>query len=216
MVLRLLVGGLSITAIIVFVAAIGGIAGIFYSYPKHMARWPGLTLVVCGITFVVIGLSISSFVGVWESLWCPFVEVPSCNLAIDVASELLSDAANGMVLWSIAVTAVGILALVAARFLPAQHLRGARPPTGVPPVRPMISNTLKAGVGFYNRLSSIQLTFIQKAFLFLVSTGLILAITATLLPTSTTLECGATWPFVVTGLSSATVVMQTPDSPPFF
>ena len=42
MVLRLLVGGLSITAIIVFVAAIGGIAGIFYSYPKHMARWPRL------------------------------------------------------------------------------------------------------------------------------------------------------------------------------
>ena len=32
----------------------------------------------------------------------------------------------------------------------------------------MISNALKAGVGFYNRLSSIQLTFIQKAFLFLV------------------------------------------------
>ena len=128
-ILRLLVGAVAIAALIVFVAAVAGIAGVFYPYPKHMARWPGVTLVVCGVMFIVIGLSVSSFVGVWESLWCPFVEVPSCNLAIDVASELLSDAATGMTLWSIAVTAVGILAIVAARFLPAQHLRGAQPPT---------------------------------------------------------------------------------------
>ena len=128
-ILRLLVGAMAIIALVVFVAAIAGMAGVFYPYPKHMARWPGVTLVVCGVMFIVIGLSVSSFVGVWESLWCPFVEVPSCNLAIDVASELLSDAANGMTLWSIAVTAVGILAIVAARFLPAQHLRGAQPPT---------------------------------------------------------------------------------------
>ena len=128
-ILRLLVGAVAIAALIVFVAAVAGIAGVFYPYPKHMARWPGVTLVVCGVMFIVIGLSVSSFVGVWESLWCPFVEVPSCNLTIDVASELLSDAATGMTLWSIAVTAVGILAIVAARFLPAQHLRGAQPPT---------------------------------------------------------------------------------------
>ena len=128
-ILRLLVGAVAIAALIVFVAAVAGIAGVFYPYPKHMARWPGVTLVVCGVMFIVIGLSVSSFVGVWESLWCPFVEVPSCNLIIDVASELLSDAANGMTLWSIAVTAVGILAIVGARFLPAQHLRGAQPPT---------------------------------------------------------------------------------------
>ena len=128
-ILRLLVGAVAIAALIVFVAAVAGIAGVFYPYPKHMARWPGVTLVVCGVMFIVIGLSVSSFVGVWESLWCPFVEVPSCNLTIDVASELLSDAANGMTLWSIAVTAVGILAIVAARFLPAQHLRGVQPLT---------------------------------------------------------------------------------------
>ena len=128
-ILRLLVGAVAIAALIVFVAAVAGIAGVFYPYPKHMARWPGVTLVVCGVMFIVIGLSVSSFVGVWESLWCPFIEVPSCNLTIDVASELLSDAANGMTLWSIAVTAVGILAIVGARFLPAQHLRGAQPPT---------------------------------------------------------------------------------------
>ena len=128
-ILRLLVGAVAIAALIVFVAAVAGIAGVFYPYPKHMARWPGITLVVCGVMFIVTGLSVSSFVGVWESLWCPFVEVPSCNLIIDVASELLSDAANGMTLWSIAVTAVGILAIVSARFLPAQHLRGAQPPT---------------------------------------------------------------------------------------
>ena len=128
-ILRLLVGAVAVAALIVFVAAVAGIAGVFYPYPKHMARWPGVTLVVCGVMFIVIGLSVSSFVGVWESLWCPFVEVPSCNLTIDVASELLSDAATGMTLWSIAVTAVGILAIVASRFLPAQHLRGAQPPT---------------------------------------------------------------------------------------
>ena len=123
-VLRLLVGALSIVATIVFVAAVAGIAGVFYPYPKHMARWPGITLVVCGVIFIVIGLSVASFVGVWESLWCPFVEVPSCNLSIDVAGELLHDAANGMTLWSIAVTAAGILAIIAARFLPAEHSRG--------------------------------------------------------------------------------------------
>ena len=124
-VLRLLVGTVALVATIVFVAAVAGIAGAFYPHPKHMARWPGITLVVCGVVFFVIGLSISSFVGVWESLWCPFVEVSSCNLTIDVASELLSDAANGMTLWSIAVTAAGILAIFAARFLPAEHSRGA-------------------------------------------------------------------------------------------
>ena len=124
-VLRLLVGALSIVATIVFAAAVAGIAGVFYPYPKHMARWPGITLVVCGVIFIVVGLSIFSFVGVWESLWCPFVEVPSCNLTIDVAGELLHDAANGMTLWSIAVTAAGILAIFAARFLPAERSRGA-------------------------------------------------------------------------------------------
>ena len=128
--LRLLVGAVAIVAAIAFVAAVAGISGVFYPYPKHMARWPGVTLVVCGVMFLIVGLSISSFVGVWESLWCPFVEVPSCNLTIDVASELLSDAANGMTLWSIALTAVGILAIIAARFLPAEHMRGAQPPTG--------------------------------------------------------------------------------------
>ena len=128
-VLRLLIGALSVVAFVVFVAAIGGISGVFYPYPKHMARWPGIALIVCGVVFFVVGLSVSSFVGVWESLWCPFVEVPSCNLTIDVASELLSDAATGMTLWSIAVTAAGILAIAAARFLPAEHLRGAKSPT---------------------------------------------------------------------------------------
>ncbi len=128
-ILRLLVGAMAIVALVVFVAAIAGMAGVFYPYPKHMSRWPGVTLVVCGVMFMIIALSVSSFVGVWESLWCPFVEVPSCNLTIDVASELLSDAATGMTLWSIAVTAVGILAIVAARFLPAQHFRGAQSPT---------------------------------------------------------------------------------------
>ena len=128
--LRLLVGAVAIVAAIAFVATVAGISGVFYPYPKHMARWPGVTLVVCGVMFLIVGLSISSFVGVWESLWCPFVEVPSCNLTIDVASELLSDAANGMTLWSIALTAVGILAIIAARFLPAEHMRGAQPPTG--------------------------------------------------------------------------------------
>ena len=124
-VLRLLIGTLSIVAFILFLATVAGIAGVFYPYPKHMARWPGITLVVCGVMFIVVGLSISSFVGVWESLWCPFVEVPSCNLTIDVAGELLHDAANGMTLWSIVVTAAGVLALIAARFLPVEHLRGA-------------------------------------------------------------------------------------------
>ena len=124
-VLQLLVGALSIVATIVFAAAVAGIAGVFYPYPKLMARWPGITLVVCGVIFIVVGLSIFSFVGVWESLWCPFVEVPSCNLTIDVAGELLHDAANGMTLWSIAVTAAGILAIFAARFLPAERSKGA-------------------------------------------------------------------------------------------
>ena len=128
-ILWLMVGAMAIVALVVFVAAVASMAGVFYPYPKHMARWPGVTLVVCGVMFLIVGLSISSFVGVWESLWCPFVEVPSCNLTIDVTGELLHDAANGMTLWSIALTAVGILAIIAARFLPAEHMRGAQPPT---------------------------------------------------------------------------------------
>ena len=75
----------------------------------------------------------------------------------------------------------------------------------------MISNTLKAGVGFYNRLSSIQLTFVQKAAFFLISTALLLVITATLLPYIDDIGVwGYVAAFVVTGLSSATVVMPSP------
>ena len=75
----------------------------------------------------------------------------------------------------------------------------------------MISNTLKAGVGFYNRLSSIQLTFVQKAAFFLISTTLLLVITATLLPYIDDIGVwGYVAAFVVTGLSSATVVMPSP------
>jgi hypothetical protein len=75
----------------------------------------------------------------------------------------------------------------------------------------MISNTLKAGVGFYNRLSSIQLTFVQKAAFFLISTALLLVITATLLPYIDDIGVwGYVAAFVVTTLSSATVVMPSP------
>ncbi len=117
-VLHLLTGVISVLAVLIFLAAIAGIAGVFYPHSKHMVRWPGITLVICGVTFLVVGLLISSFVGVWESVWCPLVEVPSCSLTIDLASELLSDAANGMTALSVLVTLVGILAIVAARFVP--------------------------------------------------------------------------------------------------
>lgn len=75
----------------------------------------------------------------------------------------------------------------------------------------MINNTLKSGAGFYNRLSSIQLTFIQKAALFLVSTVLLLVITAALLPYIDDIGVwGYVAAFVITALSSATVVMPSP------
>ena len=75
----------------------------------------------------------------------------------------------------------------------------------------MISNALKTVVGFYNRLSSIQLTFLQKAALFVISTALLLAITATLLPYIDDIGVwGYVAGFVVTCLSSATVVMPSP------
>ena len=121
-ILRLLIGVMLMAALVIFVTAVAGIAGVFHSFPKHMARWPGITLVVCGVMFIVTGLSVSAFVGVWESLWCPFVEVPSCSLTIDVASELLSDAANSMVVLSMAVTVVGILAIISTRFMPDRRL----------------------------------------------------------------------------------------------
>lgn len=121
-VLRLLTGAVSVLAVLIFLAAIAGIAGVFYPYSKHMVRWPGIALVTCGVTFLVVGLLISSFVGVWESVWCPFVEVPSCSLTIDIASELLSDAANSMTVLSVLVATAGILAIVAARFVPDRQL----------------------------------------------------------------------------------------------
>ena len=121
-VLHLLTGVISVLAVLIFLAAIAGIAGVFYPYSRHMVRWPGITLVICGVTFLVVGLLISSFVGVWESVWCPLVEVPSCSLTIDLASELLSDAANSMTVLSVLVTIVGILAIVAARFVPDRQL----------------------------------------------------------------------------------------------
>ena len=121
--LHLLTGVISVLAVVVFLLAIAGIAGVFYPYSRHMVRWPGITLVICGVTFLVVGLAISSFVGVWESVWCPFVEVPSCNLTIDLASELLSDAANSMTVLSVLVTTAGILAIIAAHFVPDRQLR---------------------------------------------------------------------------------------------
>ena len=121
-VLHLLTGVISVLAVLIFLVAMAGIAGVFYPYSKHMMRWPGITLVICGVTFLVVGLLISSFVGVWESIWCPLVEVPSCSLTIDLTSELLSDAASGMTVLSVLVTLAGILAIVAARFVPDRQL----------------------------------------------------------------------------------------------
>ena len=75
----------------------------------------------------------------------------------------------------------------------------------------MIKNVLESGIGFYNRLSTLQLTFIQKAVIFVVSTVLLLGTTAALLPYIDDIGVwGYLGAFAVTGLSSATVVMPSP------
>ena len=75
----------------------------------------------------------------------------------------------------------------------------------------MKKNALRSGAGFYSRLSTLQLTFIQKAAIFLVSTALLLAITGALLPYIDDIGAwGYLGAFVVTALSSATVVMPSP------
>ena len=75
----------------------------------------------------------------------------------------------------------------------------------------MNKNALRSGAGFYSRLSTLQLTFIQKAAIFLVSTALLLAITGALLPYIDDIGAwGYLGAFVVTALSSATVVMPSP------
>ncbi len=75
----------------------------------------------------------------------------------------------------------------------------------------MNKNALRSGAGFYSRLSTLQLTFIQKAAIFVVSTALLLAITGALLPYTDDIGAwGYLGAFVVTALSSATVVMPSP------
>ncbi len=75
----------------------------------------------------------------------------------------------------------------------------------------MNKNALRFGAGFYSRLSTLQLTFIQKAAIFVVSTALLLAITGALLPYIDDIGAwGYLGAFVVTALSSATVVMPSP------
>ncbi len=75
----------------------------------------------------------------------------------------------------------------------------------------MNKNALRSVAGFYSRLSTLQLTFIQKAAIFLVSTVLLLAITGALLPFIDDIGVwGYLGAFVVTALSSATVVMPSP------
>ncbi len=75
----------------------------------------------------------------------------------------------------------------------------------------MINDTVRPGVGFQHRMSALHFTLIQKAALFVVSTGLLVVITAALLPLLD--EIGA-WgylaAFVVNALSSATVVIPGP------
>ena len=77
----------------------------------------------------------------------------------------------------------------------------------------MIGQALKAGVDFYNRLSAIHLTFVQKVAIFLVSTGLLVVITALLLPYLDDIGAwGYVTAFAITALSSATVVMPGPGA----
>lgn len=75
----------------------------------------------------------------------------------------------------------------------------------------MIKNALRSADRFYSRLSTLHLTFIQKAAIFLVSTVLLIAITGALLPFIDDIGVwGYLGAFVVTALSSATVVMPSP------
>lgn len=75
----------------------------------------------------------------------------------------------------------------------------------------MINYAIKASVGFQNRMSALHLTLIQKAALFLVSTALLVVITAMLLPL---LDDIGVWgylaAFVINAISSATVVIPGP------
>ncbi len=113
-------------ALAIVVIGILGIAAVFYPFPRHMLRWPGVTLVVCAISFLVVGWSISTFLGPWESLWCSFVEESSCNLAIDVGSELLLDAAGALTMPSIVAAVIGGSAIAGARFVPLNWPVGER------------------------------------------------------------------------------------------
>jgi hypothetical protein len=113
----------STVALVIVFAGVLGMAAVYYPFSRHMIRWPGVTLVVSGVSYLIAGWVISAFAGPWESAWCSFVDDSSCNLAIDVSSELLSVAAEAVTLPSIIATAVGIIGVVGAQFAPGHWRR---------------------------------------------------------------------------------------------
>jgi membrane protein YqaA with SNARE-associated domain len=75
----------------------------------------------------------------------------------------------------------------------------------------MINYAIRTGNVFQDRLSSLHLTLIQKASLFVVSTALLVVITLVLLPLLDNIGVwGYLAAFVVSAISSATVVIPGP------
>lgn len=124
--LGLLTGLARMVASAIVVLGVLSMATVFYPFPRHMITWPGVTLIVCGLSYLIAGWSASAFLSPWESIWCSFVEVSSCNLVIDVGSELLSQAADSMTMPSIITILVGIIATAGAQFAPEQWHLGER------------------------------------------------------------------------------------------
>lgn len=122
--LGLLTGLGGTVALAIVIIGVLGMAAAFHPFARHMIRWPGVTLVVCGLGYLVVSWSIFVLLGPWESAWCSFVDASSCNLAIDIGGELLSDAGNALTMPSITTTLLGIAAVVGARFAPEQWRRG--------------------------------------------------------------------------------------------
>jgi hypothetical protein len=116
--LGLLTGLVGTVALAIVIIGVLAMAAVFHWFARHMIRWPGVTLIFCGLSYLIVSWSISALVGPWESAWCSFVDASSCNLAVDVGSELLSNAGDALTMPSIIATLLGIVIMVGAHFAP--------------------------------------------------------------------------------------------------
>ena len=117
-------------AILVMVVAGVFMAAVHFPHAASALRWPGMTSLMIGVVFLILGLvmnyTLSDLFNDLIDRSAEGISSPIPNSLIDVISDVLttmaSDLVRGLIIPSIVLIVVGILLIIASRFVRALHI----------------------------------------------------------------------------------------------